>query len=208
MSSGTFEAALRQRAERVGLVIPGDLIPALQTYYDLLTRWNATINLVGLSLAGYPDAALDRILIEPLLASRHLGTRVLSMIDIGSGGGSPAIPLALALGVDVLRMVESRSRKAVFLREAARVVGMSSVEVLTARFESLLAEPRLRGAHQLLTVRAVRVDEGAVAQLRGFVATGGQLALFRAAGDSADAQLARRIPLDTERRSELLLLRA
>ena len=51
------------------------------------------MNLTGLDLAEQGPAAIDRLLIEPLVAAKHVRRRITRMIDIGSGGGSPAIPL-------------------------------------------------------------------------------------------------------------------
>ena len=165
-----------------GLSVDDDLLERLAAYYELLTRWNDTINLAGMELRDAGDPVLDRIIVEPLLAAAAVRHPVNTMIDVGSGGGSPAIPMALALGTD-LRMVESRSRKAVFLREAARTVGLSNVDVRTGRFEALCSEPALTHTHDLATIRAVRLDEGTVNNLKLVVKRGGQVALFRPSSD-------------------------
>jgi 16S rRNA (guanine527-N7)-methyltransferase len=78
------------------------------------------------------------------------------MIDIGSGGGSPAIPMALAMASIRLLMVESKTRKSVFLREAIRAVALQGADVAASRFEELLARADLHEAHDILTIRAVR----------------------------------------------------
>jgi 16S rRNA G527 N7-methylase RsmG len=76
-------------------------------------------------------------------------------------------------------MVESKTRKSVFLKEALRALEMRDADVATARFEELLDRRPLIGAHDILTVRAVRVDTKDLAALEGFVRLGGQLMLFR-----------------------------
>ena len=96
---------------------------SLEQYFELLTRWNAKINLTAFSLAEPDDEALDRLLVEPVVASCHVNPPVGSVIDIGSGSGSPAIPLRLALGATRLTLVEAKTRKAVFLVEALRHLG-------------------------------------------------------------------------------------
>jgi len=121
------------------------------------------------------------LLIEPLVASKHVSSPVTRMIDIGSGGGSPAIPLALALSSPHLMLVEAKARKSVFLREALRTLEMSEAEVVTSRFEELLARPPLHEAHELLTLRAVRVEGAILMNLQAFVRPGGELFLFKAA---------------------------
>ena len=103
------------------------------------------------------------------------------MIDIGSGGGSPAIPLALALSSSRVVLVEAKTRKSVFLREALRALEMTEAEVATSRFEELLTRPPLHEAHELLTLRAVRVEGAVLMNLQAFVKPGGEVFLFRAA---------------------------
>src|SRR5215212_5438498 len=111
---------LRARARALGMAVPPQIESRLVIYFDLLGRWNAKINLTALTDTG---AAIDRLILEPLAAAAALPSRV-NIIDLGSGGGSPAIPLALALDSTRLVMVESRGRKAAFLREAARALGI------------------------------------------------------------------------------------
>jgi 16S rRNA (guanine527-N7)-methyltransferase len=97
VSSREFQDRLARRARRAGVTISPALAAKLEAYFKLLTAWNTKMNLTGLDLAEQSPAAIDRLLIEPLVASKHVTSPVTRMIDIGSGGGSPAIPLALAL---------------------------------------------------------------------------------------------------------------
>jgi 16S rRNA (guanine(527)-N(7))-methyltransferase RsmG len=158
VSSREFQERLARRARRAGLTIRPELGAQLEIYYRLLSTWNKKINLTGLNLSEFGPEALDRLLIEPLVAASHVRPAVRSVLDIGSGGGSPALPLALALPDVTLLMVEAKTRKSVFLREALRALGLARGEVITSRFEELLAKPRLHEAHDLLTIRAVRVE--------------------------------------------------
>jgi len=153
----------------------------LEAYYRLLAVWNAKINLTGLQLSELSPEALDRLLIEPVVAARYVPTGATRMLDVGSGGGSPAIPLALAVPRLQLTMVESKTRKAVFLREAVRALGMPGADVVTARFEELLARPDLHETHDLVTVRAVRIEARTLMVLQAFARPGGLLFLFRGA---------------------------
>jgi 16S rRNA (guanine527-N7)-methyltransferase len=181
VSSREFQDRLTRRARRAGVTLSPALAAKLEAYFKLLTAWNTKMNLTGLNLAEQGPAAIDRLLVEPLVASKHVTSPVTRMIDIGSGGGSPAIPLALALSSPHLMLVESKARKSVFLREALRALEMSEAEVVTSRFEELLARPLLHEAHELLTLRAVRVEGAILMNLQAFVRPGGELFLFRAA---------------------------
>ena len=180
MSSREFHDRLTRRGRRAGVTISSPLATKLEVYFRLLTAWNAKMNLTGLDLTEQAPAAIDRLLIEPLVAAKHAAAPVTRMIDIGSGGGSPAIPLALSLSAHLM-LVEAKTRKSVFLREALRALELTDAEVVTSRFEELLSRPSLHEAHDLLTLRAVRVEGSVLMNLQAFVRPGGELFLFRTA---------------------------
>lgn len=166
-------ARLRQRAAEQGLEVPDHLGSQLLAYFDLLQRWNRKINLTSLSNS---DEAVDRLLLEPVAAARTL-PRHASLADLGSGGGSPAIPLALALDAPQLLMIESRSRKAAFLREAARELGLNAI-VEAARFEDVCRRPTLMGRFDVVSLRAVRPDADALSAAASLLKSDGIVALF------------------------------
>jgi 16S rRNA (guanine527-N7)-methyltransferase len=178
VNSREFQERLARRARHAKISIGEDLAKALEVYFQLLAKWNNKINLSGLRLEDPEPAALDRLLIEPLLAARH-ADGVKSMIDVGSGGGSPAIPMALALAPVRLVMVESKTRKSVFLQEAVRELALEHTRVANARYETLLADATLHERHDLLTVRAVRVSAAVLNAMQAFVKPGGHLMLFQ-----------------------------
>lgn len=214
MSSREFRDRLRRRARKARLDLGAELADNLERYYALLAKWNARINLTAFTLdpAGQ-DEAIDRLLVEPLIAARHVSPGAVSAIDIGSGGGSPAIPMALATPRLHFRLVESKTRKAVFLREAIRELGLGRAEVETTRFEELLARPELHEAMDLLTIRAVRLEPRTLVSLQAFLKSGGQLFLFRgpSGAEVADAltpplSWSATYPLVESLRSRLLVL--
>ena len=188
MNSREFQGRLVRRARRVGLVLPAQLSAQLETYFRLLATWNAKINLTGLKLSDAPADAIDRLLIEPVVAARHVPAGTARMLDIGTGGGSPAIPLAMAASCPCLFMVESKTRKSVFLREAVRALGLSGADVITARFEELLARPDLHETFDIVSVRAVRIESRMLLTLQAFVSPGGLVFLFRGSGASVRSE--------------------
>ena len=94
----------------------------LRAYADLLTQWQSAVNLVARSTLDdlWRRHMLDSVQLVPLLPAR---TRVL--VDLGSGAGFPGLVLAI-LGVPEVHLIERDQRKAVFLREAARITGSSA----------------------------------------------------------------------------------
>jgi 16S rRNA (guanine527-N7)-methyltransferase len=174
---------LVKRAARADIPVSPALADRLVTFLELLLRWNRKINLTALDDS---DAALDRLLLEPLAAARHVQPPTGRLIDLGSGGGSPAIPLALALPELDLTMVEVKARKAAFLREAVRVLDLPRVLVETARFEELLDRHGQRGAYTAVSVRAVRVEPATLRRIAEFLSPDGVLLLFRGPGGPAE----------------------
>lgn len=177
MTSKEFSHRLSRRAKRARADVSTQLIAKLWVYFDLLFRWNAKINLTSLSLDA-PDEAIDRLLVEPVLGARLLSNSGRALIDVGSGGGSPAIPLVLTTPGVRLVMVESKARKSAFLREALRQLDLEGA-VETARFEELLARPEFHETFDYLTIRAVRTEARTLLGLQAFVRPGGRLLLFR-----------------------------
>lgn len=183
MAPRDFRTRLGRRAAKAGVFVPEDLGRSLEAYFELLTRWNRKINLTSLD---DPDAAVDRLLVEPLVAARHVPNTTGRLIDIGSGGGSPAIPLKLALPALGLTMVEAKTRKSAFLREAVRLLSLTDTTVETARYEELLTRPELHEAFGAVSLRAVRIDGRVLQTLQAFLAPGGLMLLFR--GPSGPAE--------------------
>jgi 16S rRNA (guanine527-N7)-methyltransferase len=177
-----FRTRLLRRAGKSGQFLSDDLADRLIAYYELLSRWNRKINLTALD---NPDEAIDRLLLEPVIAVRHFPAadfdddRRVRIMDVGSGGGSPAIPMKLAAPSSTLVMVEVKARKSAFLREAIRVLELENSSVETSRYEELLARPELHEAFNVLSLRAVRVESRTLLTLQAFMRRGGALFMFR-----------------------------
>ena len=189
MASREFFERLSRRAKAADVSLTIDLAEKLASYYQILAKWNAKINLTAFRLTPEgDDEAIDRLLIEPVVAARYVPDNARSLLDVGSGGGSPALPLKLASKNLALRMVEVKTRKAVFLREAVRELGLRDAEVETARFEELLPRPELHEALDIVSIRAVRVETRTLNTLQAFLRPGGKIMLFRGTNKSAIEQ--------------------
>lgn len=166
---------VERRLRKAGLETSQQTVDQLAEYLLLLERWNARMNLTALDR---PDDAVDRLLVEPMLAAREIAPGATSLIDIGSGGGSPALPLKVARPDLSLTMVEAKTRKSVFLREVVRHLGLTNCQVETVRFEQLLSRPAFLEAMDVLSIRAVRVEVQELRTLQAFLAPGGQMLWF------------------------------
>jgi len=192
----------------------------MESYLGLLTKWNKTLNLTALKLDPLADEAIDRLLVEPVLATQFMsgiGGQAARgiLVDVGSGSGSPAIPLKISLPGMGLVMVESRIRKSAFLRDAIRLIGLESAEVQAVRLEQMVLEPRFRESASWVSVRAVRADSGLWQAISAILAPSGRVLWFRSQADAPEAsdtgylpafQLEEVRPLIPERRSELAIL--
>ena len=182
MNREEFRSAVLSRVERAGIAVQERVLESLLGYVDLLRRWNRTINLTALSLEPPTDDAIDRLLVEPLVVAERLGIAQGRWFDLGSGGGSPAIPIKLAIPDLSLTMVESKERKVAFLRETVRELDLKHADVSNARFEALSRAAGLSGTADLVTARAVRVDEPFLTLCSFLLKAGGLLALVGYAG--------------------------
>ena len=171
-----FVERLVRRALEIEVDVPTNLLPPLSSYYELLKSWNRRINLTGFSLDNPTDQALDRLMLEPLAAARLVDDSRFVWFDLGSGGGSPAIPLRLAKPALQLTMVEARGRKASFLREAIRELRLSDVAVVQSRFEELDVDRKA----ELVSVRAVKCTPELFEVLSRLLVPGGRVLLFGA----------------------------
>ena len=176
--SGSVRSLLEERAAAAHIAISPEIATKLEMYFELLAHWNRTVNLTSLALEPPTEQSIDRLLIEPLKAVPLIAPMVAVWFDLGSGGGSPAIPLQVAHPVSHLFMVESRERKAAFLREAVRKLEIAGAEVLCTRIESLVESRSREASADLVTVRAVRLTASLFSQLDALLKVGGQAVLF------------------------------
>lgn len=181
-----------------------ELAPALteqlSTYLDLLVRWNTRVSLTSIR---NPEEMVLRHFGESLFLAGQLGHRLpqgADLLDFGSGAGFPGLPVALALPGSRVTLAEAQSRKAAFLREVIRVLGIS-VAVWPERVEAMPAE-RMFDA---VMMRAVDRMDAAVALAEQRVRGGGWLALL-AGREFALAETVESYPLP-EAESRVLVLR-
>ena len=107
----------------------------LARYCDELAHWNKKINLTGLR----GPEMVRRLVVEPLWIGRELKPKGI-LADIGSGNGSPGIPLHVLCKFWKTHLVEVRVRRAAFLRHVAATLNLSDVMVHRDRFESIVSE--------------------------------------------------------------------
>jgi 16S rRNA (guanine527-N7)-methyltransferase len=167
-----------RRAQRAGVRVSTDRLEQLERYLELLRLWSRRINLTSLPLEPASDEALDRLIGEPIVASKRLTADDHLLLDIGSGGGSPAIPLKICVPHLRMVLVEAKVRKTAFLREVIRQLGLKEVEVENRRVEELLARADLHESADVVSLRAVRAERGIWTAIQAFLRPGGRVFWF------------------------------
>jgi 16S rRNA (guanine527-N7)-methyltransferase len=134
--------------------LPANAYDQFQAYLELLLRWNRRLNLTAVR---EPAEIVQRHFVECAFAAQHLPEAITSLLDYGSGAGLPGIPFAICRPEIRVTLAEAQGKKASFLREALRVLGISG-EVYDGRMESMPKERRF-GA---VSMRAVEKMELAI----------------------------------------------
>ncbi len=168
-------------------------------------RWAALLHFVarvedaGINLVSNPDRVR--------IVKRHLQPSVEGMdwipecgelLDVGSGGGFPAIPIALARPRLTVTMVEASARKSAFLRRVSRETNLTNVQVLNDRVEMLGAP--CHGYFDLITARSVADLRELIKWTRKLLAPGGRWLFWKGRDWQSEGNLARlKIQLVDER---------
>jgi len=139
-----------------------------EAYLSLLLRWNARVNLTAVREEG---GILSRHFVESIACARALPAGIATLLDFGSGAGFPGIPIALCRPEIAVTLAESQGKKAAFLQEAARTLGISAT-VHSSRAETL------RTQFDCVTLRAVDRMPRAVRAASRLIAPAGWLALM------------------------------
>lgn len=172
MSSITLAAGLAE----LGLDLSEAQQNKLLAFRDLLLKWNKTYNLTALR---DPDQAISHHLLDSLAILPHVGDS--NLLDVGSGGGLPGIPLAIARPKLAVSMVDTVQKKATFLQQAAIELGLKNVSAHHARVE------QMSGQYAQISSRAFAEIGLFISLTRHLLAPGGRWLAMK--GIRPDAEL-------------------
>jgi 16S rRNA (guanine527-N7)-methyltransferase len=144
-------------------------------YLALLMRWNAKVNLTAIR---DEDGILQRHFVESIACARFLPPGIKTLLDLGSGAGFPGLAIAICRPEIAVTLAESQGKKAAFLREAVRVLGVGGrVRVHGDRAEVLKTQ------FDCVTLRAVDRMDVAVRAGAALVRVGGWLTPMTSVGE-------------------------
>ncbi len=147
----------------LGIALPDEAQWKLLAFRDLLLKWNKTYNLTALR---DPEQAISHHLLDSLSILPHVGPGPL--LDVGSGGGLPGIPLAIARPDLPVGMVDTVQKKVTFLQQASIELDLKNVAVHHARVEEM------QGQYAQISSRAFAEIALFVALTRHLLAPGGR----------------------------------
>lgn len=184
----TPQRALERGVAELGLALPAGAQQKLIAYLELLEKWNRTYNLTAIR---DPLRMVSHHLLDSLAVLPHLpresddGT----LADVGSGGGLPGIPIAIASPQRRVTLNDANQKSGAFLRQAVIELGLANAEVYIGRVQSW--RPLERFA--IVITRGFAELAQFVAACRHLVAPGGVLAAMK--GTDPREEIAR-VPAD------------
>jgi len=131
--------------------LPASAYERFEIYLDLLLRWNQRLSLTAVR---EPQQIIQRHFVESAFAAQKLPADIATLLDYGSGAGFPGIPIAICRPEISVTLAESQAKKASFLREVLRTLGVRA-QVYAGRVEKMPAEDRF----DAVTMRAVDRSE-------------------------------------------------
>jgi 16S rRNA (guanine527-N7)-methyltransferase len=144
-----------------------------ESYLSLFIRWNERLNL---SAVRDEEGIISRHLVESIDVACALPRGIATLLDFGSGAGLPGIPIALCRPEIAVTLAESQGKKAAFLHEAVRVLGLKA-KIYANRAETI------EESFDCVILRAVDKMPEAVADATRLVASEGWLALMTTTSD-------------------------
>ena len=128
----TPQAALDRGLDELALTLPPGASAKLMSYLELLAKWNKTYNLTAIR---DPLQAVSHHLLDSLAVLPELSDRSGALADVGSGGGLPGIPIAIAQPARRVTLNDASEKKGAFLRQAVIELALANATVQVGRVE-------------------------------------------------------------------------
>jgi 16S rRNA (guanine527-N7)-methyltransferase len=142
-----------QAAATAGVVLTGAQVAQFEGYQQALTEWNAHTNLTAITA---PDEVRVRHFLDSLTVAQAVPmVDGLRLIDVGTGGGFPGLPLAMAFPAIQVTLLEATGKKINFLEHVISLTGVKNATTLKARAEDAGHMPDQRAAYDVVVARAV-----------------------------------------------------
>jgi len=194
-----FRHALTEAVGQWGIETPDSAVAQMESHYRAMVEANRTINLtritdpVEAAVKHYADS------LSLLLWVRDRQVRVTTIIDVGTGAGFPALPLALLRPDWQITAIDGTAKKVAFVRRISESLGLANLDVVHAHSTHWPDGPRA----DLVLVRAVGRLSKCMQQMAGYVRPGGHLVAYKTPLADDAAELAEARALCAECRFEM-----
>jgi len=158
-----------------GIIIPSDFIDKAELYNDLITSWSARMNIVSKNDLGF---LLERHILDSLTPINFI-PEAGRLIDIGSGGGFPAVPIALIRPRLEITLLESQHKKILFLKEIQRRLELKNISIVESRLEKFESDIPF----DVATVRALPQWENYIQRIKDILAASGKIIYYEKRGE-------------------------
>ena len=172
MLNNTLIDSFLQASKILGIPLLKKNIPQFQTYFEELLAWNSKVNLTRITSA---KEVFVNHFIDSLIPERFIPQES-SLIDIGSGGGFPGIPLKIIRPDLQVTLVDSSAKKNLFQRHIIRTLGLKDIGTLHARadqitpvhcFEVCIARAFASLSKYLTTALSLKAPKGIIIAMKG-----------------------------------------
>ena len=128
------EEAIRRALGDFQIQVSPEQVTCIRQYIQLLLFWNEKVNLTAIR---DPTEILYRHFCESMYAAVAIPWQAGRLADVGSGGGFPGLPLKIARPDLEVFLIESSVKKATFLAEVVRELGLTDMHILVSRYQEL-----------------------------------------------------------------------
>ncbi len=163
---------------------PQEQLPMLELFFSLFQEESAKVNLTALKT---PDDIALKLIVDSLLLLKHqtfpAGAKVL---DVGSGGGFPGLPLAIAAPTAQFTLMDATGKKTAAIERMVKALHLSNVRVVHGRAEDF-SQGAMAGAFDFVVAKALAKLPQTISWVLPFVKPGGSAILYQ--GPQVDAEL-------------------
>jgi 16S rRNA (guanine527-N7)-methyltransferase len=177
-----FSAALNTALAGLGLAVAPAQVETLRAHFDLILDANTRFNLTRITDPGEAAVRLYADSAAVLVWADRERARVRTVLDVGTGAGFPAVPLAVLAPHWQVTGLDSTSKKAAFVDFVAHTLGIGNLRAVHAHSDHWVPEPKF----DLLTFKAIGSLDNCLTTAQGLVADGGHVVVFKSAGTSSD----------------------
>ena len=170
---------MKKYFEKYSINLSDEKINLFEKYYDILIEYNKKFNLTAITER---EEVIIKHFVDSLLGVDNVVGK--KLIDIGSGGGFPAIPLKIFKPDVMLTMVDSTGKKCEFLNAVCKELNLSNAKAICARAEELAKDSGYRESYDVCTARAVARLNTLCEYTLPFVKKGGYFVAYK--GDATE----------------------